>query len=430
MIDIKLIRHNPEIVAQSLAKRNYKEIDLNELISLDKKYRQLQVEVDELKNKRNYTSEKISQIKKKGEDITELTQQMKELGTKIKLLDDEMKIIDQKREETLLRIPNILDESVPIGKDANDNVEIRRWGDNFKPDYPIKPHEEIGLELDIMDFERASKLSGSRFVIMKGLGATLERALINFMLDLHIKKHGYTEILPPFIVNYDTMLANSNLPKFKDDLFKLENSNYYLIPTSEVCLSNIYRKEILESKDLPKYFVSYTPCFRSEAGAAGKDTKGLIRLHQFSKVEMVKIVTPDKSSEELENLVKDAEEVLQLLELPYRVVLLCSADMGFQSSKTYDLEVWFPSQEKYREISSCSNCTDFQSRRGSQRYRPYPKAKPDFPHILNGSGVAIGRTIAAILENHQQKDGSIKIPKILQSYLGEIKELKNECKFR
>jgi len=416
MLDIKLIRQNPEFVVGNLKKRGI-DINMEELQNIDKNQREFQVKIDGLRQKRNTNSQLIGQMKKQGENTDSLAFTTKQLGEEIKTLEEEMNKLDEQRQTYLLAFPNLLDESVPYGEGEEDNPEIRKWGEPRQFSFKPKAHEEIGEILDIMDFERAARLAGSRFVLMKGWGATLERALISFMLDLHITKHGYTEYLPPFIVNRETMTANGNLPKFEEDLFHISKTDYYLIPTAEVPLTNIYRTEILEKTDLPKYLTAYTPCFRSEAGSAGKDTRGIMRLHQFSKVELVKIVEPPSSFDELEKMTKDAEEVLQLLELPYRVILLCSKDTGPNSAKTYDMEVWFPSQGKYREISSCSNCTDFQARRGALRYRPAPKANTEFPHTLNGSGVAVGRALAALTENHQQEDGSIYVPLALRPYL-------------
>lgn len=427
MLDIKLIRQKPEYVKQNLAKRGI-DINIDELQSIDKHQREFQVKIDLLRQKRNETSKEIGQIQtgksspllsedEKKTIFDTLKRQMKELGEEIKSLEEQMNQLDEQRQNYLLSFPNLLDESVHYGQGDADNIEIRKWGEPRQFSFTPKAHEELGEMLDIMDFERASKLAGSRFVIMKKWGATLERVLISFMLDLHINKHEYIEYLPPFMVNRETMTANGNLPKFEEDLFSVSKTDLYLIPTAEVPLTNIYRNEILEKTDLPKYLTAYTPCFRSEAGSAGKDTRGIMRLHQFSKVELVKVVEPHTSFDELEKMVKDAEEVLQLLELPYRVILLCSKDTGPNSAKTYDLEVWFPSQVKYREISSCSNCTDFQARRGALRYRPAPRASTEFPHTLNGSGVAVGRALASLIENHQQKDGSIYMPKALRPYL-------------
>ncbi|MEK7432541.1 MAG: serine--tRNA ligase [Cyanobacteriota bacterium] len=418
MLDIKLLRTNPDAVRTSLEKRHHYKINVDDLISSDVSVRDLQTKTDELRKKRNDSSQLIAKMKKEGQDTNSIQAEVKEIGETIKKNEAEAAVLEAKIIDTMYSIPNLVHESVPVGKSEEDNQEVRKWGEVPSFDFEVKTHDEIGKERGFIDFERAVKLAGARFTMMRGSGARLERALINFMLDLHTTEHGYEEVLPPFISNRETLTANGNLPKFEEDLFAISNSNYFLIPTAEVPLTNIYRGEILEKTDLPKYFTAYTACFRSEAGAAGKDTKGLIRVHQFSKVELVKIVEPENSFDELEKMVKNAEKVLQLLELPYRVLLLCSGDQGFNSAKTYDLEVWFPTQNKYREISSCSNCTDFQSRRGALRYKLDPKSNTIFPHTLNGSGLAVGRALAAILEVHQQKDGTIKIPKALQSYMG------------
>lgn len=417
MIDIKLLRTNPDFVKNALQKRHHYKIDLDDLIESDKKYRESQVRVDDLRKQRNDSSQQIAKLKKAGEDTSGIQSEVKQIGEEIKNIETEMKLLQDKISDYLLSIPNLIDESVPDGEDENSNVEVRKWGEPASFSFEPKAHDDIGKDLGYMDFERAAKLAGARFVAMRGLGARLERALANFMLDLHTREHAYEEVLPPAISNEETLTANGNLPKFAGDLFKLEDSNYFLIPTAEVPLTNLYRGEILNQSDLPKYFTAHTSCFRSEAGAAGKDTRGIIRVHQFQKVELVKIVEPETSFDELEKMVTNAEKVLQLLELPYRVVMLCSGDTGFNSTKTYDLEVWFPSQNKYREISSCSNCTDFQARRGALRYRPEDKGGTAFPHTLNGSGVAVGRALAALIENHQQEDGSIRIPKALQAYM-------------
>ncbi len=417
MLDIKILRNNPQIVEESLKKRHHYKIDVQDLISSDKSVRELQVKVDELRKQRNDSSQNISKLKKQGEDTTAIQSEVREIGDNIKRIETEMEALQDKIHGYMLSIPNLVHESVQDGENEESNIEVRKWGEPRKFDFTPKAHDDIGKSLGIMDFERAAKLAGARFVIMRGQGARLERALVNFMLDLHTTKHGYEEVLPPFISNRETLIANGNLPKFEEDLFALKDSDYFLIPTAEVPLTNIYRTEILESTDLPKYFTAHTACFRAEAGAAGRDTRGIIRLHQFPKVELVKIVHPENSFDELEKMTANAGKVLELLELPYRTVLLCSGDMGFNSSKTYDLEVWFPSQDKYREISSCSNCTDFQARRGALRFRQADNKGIAFPHTLNGSGVAVGRAMAALIENHQQEDGTIKIPKALQPYM-------------
>lgn len=422
MLDIKAIRHNPEPMKQSVQKRHGDPALIDTLLSLDEEHRAAQVRIDELRQERNQTSKKIGALKKAGEDASDIMAQVKNLGEELKQLEERLQACHNERLEILMGTPNQLDDSVPVGKTEDDNSFVRDSGPVPEMVFEPKAHEEIGQDLDLMEFERAAKLAGSRFVIMKGWGARLERALANFMLDWNTQR-GYTELAPPAIVNRDTMTANGNLPKFEEDLFGLSHKDYFLIPTAEVPLTNFHRTEILEHTDLPKYYTAHTPCFRAEAGAAGRDTRGIIRLHQFAKVELVKIVEPETSFDELEKMVQDAESILTALELPYRVMLLCSGDTSFNSSKTYDLEVWFPSQGKYREISSCSNCTDFQARRGQLRYRPEPNASTRFPHTLNGSGLPIGRTLAALLENHQQADGTIRIPKVLQPYLGGAEQI-------
>lgn len=343
---------------------------------------------------------------------------MREVGDQIKELDEELRVIEEELNALLLSIPNLPHETVPIGDTEDDNVEIRKWGELPQFDFEPKPHWDVATELGIIDFERAAKVTGSRFVFYKGLGAKLERALMSFMLDLHTEQHGYTEMLPPYLVNRASLTGTGQLPKFEEDVFLVEKKDYFLIPTAEVPVTNYYRDEILSAKDLPAKFAAYSACFRSEAGSAGRDTRGLIRQHQFNKVELVKFVKPEDSYDELEKLTNDAEKVLQLLGLPYRVVAICTGDLGFTAAKKYDLEVWLPSYNTYREISSCSNFEDFQARRANIRFRREPKAKPEFVHTLNGSGLAIGRTVAAILENYQQKDGRVRIPEALRPYMG------------
>lgn len=422
LLDIKFVRANTELVAEGLAKKGAK-LALDEFMSLDQKRRDMLQEVEQLKNTRNTVSQEIGKLKKQGLDPVEMMAEMKEVGQKIKELDDEVKTIEEKLNSLLLGLPNLPHESVPVGTDENANQEERRWGEPRKFDFEAKAHWDIGEELDILDFERAGKVTGSRFTFLKGLGARLERALFNFMLDLHTGEHGYTEIFPPFIVNGDSMYGTGQLPKFAEDMFKLENTEYYLIPTAEVPVTNLYRGEILDGSKLPIYHAAYSACFRSEAGAHGRDTRGLIRQHQFNKVELVKFVHPESSYEELEKLVNNAELVLQLLGLPYRVVNLCTGDLSFSSAKTYDLEVWMPSYNGYREISSCSNFEDFQARRANIKFRPDTKTKATFVHTLNGSGVAIGRTVAALLENYQQADGSVMIPEVLRPYMGGVEKI-------
>lgn len=419
MIDLKLLRQSPEVIAASLAKRRAA-VTLDRLIDVDQRIRVMGTEIDELRHKRNTASEAIGKLKQQGQPIEGVAQEMKAVSARIKELEESTRLLEEERSQLVLTIPNVLDSSVPDGADESANVEVRRWGEPRRFEFTPKSHDELGTALDWMDFEHAAKLVGSRFVVMKKWGARLERALGNMMLDRHTA-HGYTEISPPYLANRETLTANGNLPKFEGDLFRVEPQDYFLIPTAEIPLTNLYRGEILEQDRLPMHLTAYTPCFRSEAGAAGRDTKGLIRQHQFSKCEMVKIVAPETSMDELEAMVKDAEAILQMLELPYRVVLLSSGDTGFNSAKTYDLEVWFPSQGKYREISSCSNCTDFQARRGQLRYRRDGQILN--PHTLNGSGVAVGRALAALLENHQTAEGHIRIPKALRPYLDGREEL-------
>ncbi len=425
MLDIKFIRSNPDKIKKALKDRGM-DFDLDKLLSIDEERRKLLQEVEELRNKRNTVSQQIGKKKKQGEDASELIAEMKSVGERIKLLEEKLKDTVEQFNSLILEIPNVPHESVPIGEDENDNQVIKRWGDQTEFDFPAKCHWDLGEELDILDFNRAAKITGSRFVIYKGLGALLERALINFMLDLHIKEHGYTEVLPPFIVNETSMTATGQLPKFKEDLFKLEGWQYYLIPTAEVPVTNIHRDEILKEDDLPTKFVAYTPCFRSEAGSYGRDVRGIIRQHQFNKVELVKLAKPENSYEELETLLLDAEEVLQLLGIPYRVVVLCTGDLGFSAAKTYDIEVWLPGQKRYCEISSCSNFEDFQARRANIKYRPKGSKKSQFVHTLNGSGLAVGRTVVAIMENYQQPDGSILIPEALRPYMHGVEKIEKK----
>ena len=417
MLDLKFVRDNLAVVEQALKNRNAS-VDLSEFISLDKKRRELLVEVEALKSRRNTVSLEVSRLKKEKQDAEALIVEMRGVGDRISAMDAEVKEIEGKLAAILMYIPNVPHSSVPVGADEESNPEVRRWGEPRKFDKEPLAHWEIGEKLGILDFERGGKVSGARFTFYKGLGSRLERSLISFMIDLHTQEHGYTEFFPPFIVNKDSMFGTGQLPKFAEDMFKLEGYDYYLIPTAEVPITNLHRGEILDAKDLPLYYTAYSACFRAEAGAAGRDTRGLIRQHQFNKVEMVKFTKPEDSYEELEKLTLNAEKVLQRLELPYHTVLLCTGDMGFSSAKTYDLEVWLPSANRYREISSCSNFEDFQARRAEIKFRREPKAKPEYVHTLNGSGVAIGRTVAAILENYQQEDGSVVVPDALRPYMG------------
>lgn len=417
MLDIKFVRSNPEVVEQALKNRG-SAMSLTEFINYEKERRELLAEVETLKNKRNTVSQEISKKKKSGENADDMIVEMREVGDRIGVIDAKVKEVEAALNDIIMSIPNVPHASVPVGKDEQDNQEVRRWGTPREFAFEPKAHWEVGEKLGILDFERGGKVTGARFTFYKGLGSRLERSLINFMLDLHTKEHGYTEFFPPFIVNEASMIGTGQLPKFAEDMFKLEGLNYYLIPTAEVPITNLHRQEILDAKDLPLYYTAYSACFRAEAGAAGRDTRGLIRQHQFNKVEMVKFSLPEESYNELEKLTLNAEKVLQLLGLPYRTVLLSTGDMGFSSAKTYDLEVWLPSFNTYREISSCSNFEDFQARRAEIKFRREPKAKPEFVHTLNGSGVAIGRTVAAILENYQQEDGSVIIPELLRPYMG------------
>lgn len=417
MLDLRFVRENTELVAEAIKKRG-KDISLNRFLELDEERREILYEAEQLKHKRNVVSEKIGQLKRNGKDIKGMIEEMKDVSDRIKSFDENLKEIEEELNDILLGIPNIPHETVPVGRDEGDNAEVRKWGEPRQFDFEFKPHWDIGQELDILDFERGSKVTGARFTFLKGAGARLERSLINFMIDLHVKEHGYTEIFPPFVVNADSATGTGQLPKFGEDMFKLQGLDYYLIPTAEVPVTNLYREEILENDQLPIYHVAYSACFRAEAGAHGKDTRGIIRQHQFNKVEMVKFVHPEESYNELERLTRDAEEVLQKLGLPYRVVTLCTGDLGFSSAKTYDIEVWLPAYDTYREISSCSNFEDFQARRAGIRFRPEPNAKAEFVHTLNGSGLAIGRTVAAILENYQNADGSVTVPEVLRPYMG------------
>ena len=417
MLDLKFVRDNLPRVEQALKNRNAT-VDLTEFTGLEKRRREVLVEVEALKSKRNTVSQEVSRLKKAGQDAESLILEMRGVGDKIAELDGEVKDIETKLTTILLYIPNVPHASVPVGADEEANPEIRRWGEPRKFDKQPLAHYEIGEKLGILDFERGGKVSGARFTFSKGLGSRLERSLISFMLDMHTQEHGYTDFFPPFIVNKDSMFGTGQLPKFAEDMFKLEGYEYYLIPTAEVPVTNYHRGEILDVKDLPLYYTAYSACFRAEAGAAGRDTRGLIRQHQFNKVELVKFVKPEESYDELEKLTLNAEKVLQRLELPYRTILLCTGDMGFSSAKTYDLEVWLPSAGRYREISSCSNFEDYQARRAEIKFRREPKAKPEYVHTLNGSGVAVGRTVAAILENYQQEDGSVVVPDALRPYMG------------
>lgn len=423
MLDLKRIRNELEAIKAAMARRGEAEVDLDAVVALDEKRRSLLQEVEVMKSEQNSVSRDIPQLKKRGEDTTDIMAKMKELSARIKELDGEVAAVDEELYERMLRIPNIPHPDVPQGETDDDNVEVRTWGTPTTFPYEAKAHWDLGTELDILDFERAAKVTGARFVLYKGLGARLERALINFMLDLHITEHGYTELMPPFMVNRQSMTGTGQLPKFEEDTFRVPQKDYFLVPTAEVPVTNIHRDEIIPEEDLPLLYAAYTPCFRSEAGSAGRDTRGLIRQHQFNKVEMVKFTTPESSYAELETLTANAEAVLQKLAIPYRVVKISTGDLGFTAAFKYDLEVWMPSYNRYVEISSCSNFEDFQARRANLRYRPKEGGKVAFLHTLNGSGLAVGRTLAAILENCQQPDGTVAIPEALQGYMGGIKTI-------
>ncbi len=418
MLELRFIRENPGIVRENLRKRHIEEDRLDEFLELDRRRRELLTESESLRNRRKTVSKEIGALKKSGGDADALMAEMRGVGERIKELEAEISRVEEEMNGIVMSLPNICHPSVPEGVDDSDNPTVRTWGEPTRFDFPPKAHYEIGESLGVIDFERAAKLSGARFAVLSGFASRLERALINFMLDLHTQKHGYREVLPPFLVTTETMTATGQLPKFADDLFRTEVSDreLWLIPTAEVPVTNLHRDETLAEKDLPLKYCAYTPCFRSEAGSYGKDTRGLIRQHQFDKVELVKFTRPEDSEEELESLLADAEEVLQLLGLPYRVVQLCSGDLGFSATKTYDIEVWMPAQNKYREISSCSSFTDFQARRGPIRYRPKEGGKSRLVHTLNGSGLAVGRTLAAIFENFQTADGQVMIPEVLAPY--------------
>lgn len=418
MLDIKYVRANFEEVKEKLAHRGEDLKDFNMFEELDQKRRELISTVEVLKSKRNEVSGQIAALKRDKQDADHLIKEMREVGDRVKEMDDELREVEAKLETLMLSIPNIPHESVPVGETEDDNILHRTWGDTTSFSFEPKPHWDVADHLGILDFERAGKVTGSRFVFYRGLGARLERALISFMLDLHIDEHGYTEVLPPYIVNRDSMTGTGQLPKFEEDAFKIAGEDYFLIPTAEVPVTNMHRDEILSVDQLPINYAAYSSCFRSEAGSAGRDTRGLIRQHQFNKVELVKFVKPEDSYDELEKLTGHAEKVLQLLGLPYRVLRMCTADLGFTAAKKYDIEVWIPSQETYREISSCSNFEAFQARRAGIRFRREAKGKPEHVHTLNGSGLAIGRTVAAILENYQQEDGTVVIPEVLRPYMG------------
>lgn len=417
MLDMKFVRENPELVMDAMRKRNAN-MNLDEFLELEKKRRELTLQVEALKSQRNAASQEIGKMKKAGENADAQMAEVRALGDKIAEDDKELKDIEARLKEILMTIPNMPAADTPVGSSDADNPVVRTWREPAKFAFEPQAHWDIGEKLNILDVERAGKVSGARFTFCRGLGSRLERSVINFFLDIHTGENGYTEFFPPFIVNKDSMQGTGQLPKFAEDMFKLEGLDYYLIPTAEVPITNLHRDEILSGDDLPLYYTAYSACFRAEAGSAGRDTRGLIRQHQFNKVELVKFTKPEDSWDELEKLTANAEKVLQLLELPYRVVRLCTGDIGFSSAATYDLEVWLPAANCYREISSCSNFLDFQARRANIRFRRDTKSKPEFVHTLNGSGVAVGRTVAAILENYQQADGSVIVPKVLRPYMG------------
>ncbi len=426
MLDLKRIRTNTEEIKKIMEGRG-EDFDSNlidNVIALDERRREILVQVEQLKNKRNNESSQIGKLKKEGKDVSGVMEDMKELADKIKEYDVELSEVDEKIKYIMLRIPNVPNPNVPEGKTDEDNIEIRKWGEPRNFDFEAKAHWDIGPDLGLLDFERAGKITGSRFTLYKGLGARLERSIISYFLDTHTLENGYEEILPPYMVNRDSMIGTGQLPKFEEDAFKVENNGYFLIPTAEVPVTNMYRDEILSGDELPIKHAAYSACFRAEAGSSGRDTRGLVRQHQFNKVELVKFAKPEQSYEELEKLTNDAESVLKGLGLPYRVVRICKGDLGFTAALKYDIEVWMPSYNRYVEISSCSNFEDFQARRANIRYREDAKAKPEFVHTLNGSGVAIGRTVAAILENYQNADGTVTIPEVLRPYMANKDILK------
>jgi seryl-tRNA synthetase len=422
MLEIKFVRQNLEVVQESLRKRGQND-DLGEFLDHDANRRAILLEVETLKHRRNKVSERIAQLRRNKEDASDLIAEMKAVSEKIKSLDEQLSHHEQGLRSILMNLPNLPHPSVPVGEDAQDNVIVRKVGEPPLFDFQPLPHWEIGEKLGILDFERAAKIAGARFALYIGYGARLERALINFMLDVQTKEHGYVEVLTPFMANRTSTTATGQLPKFEEDLFKLEGWDYYLVPTAEVPVTNIHQGEILDEGELPKRYTAYTPCFRSEAGSYGKDTRGLIRQHQFNKVELVKFTTPETSYEELDSLLSDAEVILKRLELPYQVVVLCTGDLGFSAAKTFDIEVWMPGQQKYREISSCSNFEDFQARRGNIRFKRKGKKGTELVHTLNGSGMAVGRTVIAILENFQQQDGSVIIPEALRPYMDGMERI-------
>ncbi len=430
VLDPKLIRNNPEVVKEALKNRKTEPSIVDRYLSIDETWRKLTFEIEALKAKRNEVSDRIGVLKTKGKDTKDLISEMKNLGDKIAEMEEGARGIESRLRDVALEIPNIPHSSVPVGVDERDNQEIRKWGERRDFKFSPRPHFDIGKSLGILDFESAAKVAGARFATLKGLGSLLERALINFMLDLHIKENGYIEVWAPFLVNTQSMIGTGQLPKFEEDLFKCRDDDLYLVPTAEVSITNLERDETIPFTRLPISYVSYSPCFRREAGSYGKDVKGLIRQHQFDKVELVKFTEPKASYDELEKLTLDAEKVLQRLGLHYRVVILCTGDMGFAAAKTYDIEVWFPAEGKFREISSCSNFEEFQARRANIKYKKDPEGRPEYVHTLNGSGLAIGRTFAAILEYYQEPDGSVIIPEALRPYMAGIEILRTESSGR
>jgi seryl-tRNA synthetase len=422
MLDLKFVRENVALVEASLRKRRAS-LSLDGFLALDAARRDRLVEVEKMRAERNAASEEIGRLRREKKDVSERMDRMKTLSGRLKAEEAELPEIERKMEEFLLSIPNVPDPSVPEGAGEEDNPIVRTWGAPRAFPFPVKDHVDLGAALDILDFDRAVKIAGGRFCLSKGAGALLERALINFMLDVHTREHGYLEVLPPFLANSASFLGTGQLPKFEEDLFRVAGTDYYLVPTAEVPVTNIVRDEILRAEELPLKMTAYTPCFRAEAGSYGKDTRGMIRQHQFNKVELVKICRPEQSPEELEKLTADAEDILRRLALPYRVVTLCTGDLGFSSAKTYDIEVWVPSQGRYREISSCSTFTDFQARRAKIRFREGASGKTRLAHTLNGSGLAVGRTVVAILENFQREDGAVDVPEVLRPYMGGLERI-------
>ncbi|MEB6213989.1 UNVERIFIED_CONTAM: serine--tRNA ligase [Mammaliicoccus sciuri] len=424
MLDIRLIRSEPEFIKDKVAKRGDDPKVIDEILELDKKRRELIAQTEELKSRRNKVSGEIAQKKRNKENADDVILEMRQVGDQIKEIDQNLNQLNEDVTYRLVRIPNLISDETPVGKDEDDNVEVRKWGTPRQFDFESKAHWDLVESLKMADFERAAKVSGARFVFLTGQGAQLERALMNFMVTMHTTQHGYTEMMVPQLVNADSMFGTSQLPKFEEDLFKVEKEGLYTIPTAEVPLTNFYRDEVLQDEQFPIKFTGQSACFRSEAGSAGRDTRGLIRLHQFNKVEMVRYERPEESFKALEELTQHAENILQALELPYRTVNLCTGDIGFGSSKTYDIEVWLPSYNDYKEISSCSNMTDFQARRANIRFKRNKDAKPEYVHTLNGSGLAVGRTFAAIVENYQNEDGTITVPEVLVPFMGGLKTIK------